>query len=313
MYHSILVPLDGSAFGEHALPLALSIARRAGAELQLLHVYAPLAAVYAEGAAFIDRELDHELKERQRTYLSEVAQRLKGFAEVRVRPIVLEGAVAPTVRATAQGTGAGLVVMTTHGRGALARLWLGSVADQLVRDLPVPLLLVRPGEAAAEFGSEPVLKHLLLPLDGSPLAEQMIEPAVALGSLMDADYTLLRVVRSVAPAPAGAEGLAANVWVQSLMDRMAKLEAAVRKEAEGYLEGVAGRLRARSLRVRTAVAVENQPAVGILHQAAAPGIDAVALETHGRHGLARLFLGSVADKVIRGAPVPVLVHRPRHP
>jgi nucleotide-binding universal stress UspA family protein len=313
MYRSILVPLDGSAFGEHALPLALSVARRAGAELQLLHVHAPLAAVYAEGASFIDSHLEHELKEQQQAYLNGVVRRLKGSADVRIRPILREGPVPPTVRATAESTGAGLVVMTTHGRGALARFWLGSIADQLVRDLPVPLLLVRPGEAAAEFGTEPVLKHLLLPLDGSPLAEGMIEPAVTLGSLMGADYTLLRVVRPALAPPATPEGATLNVGAQSLIDQLAKLTAEVQRDAEAYLERVAGRLRARSLRVRTRIALEDQPAVAILHEAVAPRIDAVALETHGRRGLARLFLGSVADKVIRGASVPVLVHRPAHP
>jgi nucleotide-binding universal stress UspA family protein len=313
MYRSLLVPLDGSAFSEHALPLALSIARRARAELQLLHVHAPLAAVYAEGAFYLDSQLEDELKEHQKGHLDAVARRLKGPPDVRICPILHEGAVAPTIRAAAESTGAGLVVMTTHGRGPLARFWLGSVADQLVRELPMPLLLVRPGEAAAELGTEPVLKHLLLPLDGSPLAEEMIEPAVALGSLMDADYTLLRVVRPVLAAPVIPDGATLNVATQSMIDQLAKLAGEVRQEAEAYLEGVAARLRARSLRVRTQVALESQPAVAILQEAVAPRIDAVALETHGRRGLARLFLGSVADKVIRGASVPVLVHRPAHP
>jgi nucleotide-binding universal stress UspA family protein len=313
MYRSILVPLDGSAFGEHALPLALSIARRAGAEVQLLHVHSPLVSIYPEGAFAVDTQLDHELKRRQQTYLEGVAQRLKGLADLRVHPVVLEGAIAPTIRATAESTGAGLVVMTTHGRGALARVWLGSVADHLIRDLPMPLLLVRPGESAAEFTPEPVLKHLLLPLDGSPLAEQMLEPAVALGSLMDATYTLLRVIRPVIPGPEAPDYAGVRLWAEHLIAQMAKLEAEARKEAEAYLEAVAGRLRARSLRVQTRVAVEDQPAAAILHEAVPPAADAVALATHGRRGLARLFLGSAADKVIRGASVPVLVHRPLVP
>jgi nucleotide-binding universal stress UspA family protein len=314
MYPSILVPLDGSTFGEHALPLALSIARRAKSELHLLHVHTPLSAIYAEGAFAIDEQLEHSLKEQQKAYLNDVVRRIKGSGEVRIRPILREGPVVPMIRATAESTGAGLVVMTTHGRGALARFWLGSVADQLVRDLAAPLLLVRPGEAAAEFGTDPVLKHLLLPLDGSALAEQMIEPAVALGSLMGAEYTLLRVIRPALPTPAVTDGAGLTLWVQSMSEQMEKLAAEVRKEARGYLEQVADRLRARSLRVQTRIALEDQPAAAILHAAAAPpGVDAVALETHGRRGLARLFLGSVADKVVRGAPVPVLVHRPLHP
>jgi nucleotide-binding universal stress UspA family protein len=155
MYRSILVPLDGSAFGEHALPLALSIARRARTELLLLHVHAPLAAVYAEGAGYIDSQLEHEIKQREQAYLDGVARRLQGPADVGVRTLLREGEVAATVRATAEGTGAGLVVMTTHGHGALARFWLGSVADKVIRDLPMPLLLVRPGGAPRSSGPSP--------------------------------------------------------------------------------------------------------------------------------------------------------------
>src|SRR5438067_676921 len=113
--------------------------------------------------------------------------------------------------------GADLVVMTTHGRGPLGRLWLGSVADALVRDLAMPLLLVRPQETAPDFKREPLLKHLLLPLDGSPLAEQMLEPAVALGTLMEADYTLLRVIKPVVPIDDRLEGTSAAQLAQSLL------------------------------------------------------------------------------------------------
>jgi nucleotide-binding universal stress UspA family protein len=134
----------------------------------------------------------------------------------------------------------------------------------------------------------------------------MIEPAVALGTLMGADYTLLRVIRPVLFPAAIPDGPTLNLGAQLMLDQVAKLAAEVRKEAEAYLERVAGRLRAQSLSVRTRVALEDQPAAAILRAA-------VALETHGRRGLSRLFLGSVADKVIRGASVPVLVHRPPTP
>jgi nucleotide-binding universal stress UspA family protein len=106
--------------------------------------------------------------------------------------------------------------------------------------------------------------------------------------------------------------LALSIARRAKADQFAKVAEEVREEADAYLEGVAARLRARSLSVRTRVVREDHPATAILRAAVPPRIDAVALETHGRHGLARLFLGSVADKVIRGASVPVLVHRPHH-
>jgi nucleotide-binding universal stress UspA family protein len=309
MYRSILVPLDGSTFGEHALPLALGLARRSGASLRLLHVHTPLATVYAEGAYAFDSSLEAELKAHQTHYLADVVQRIGEASSVSVHPEVLEGPVAETIRTTALGTGADLVVMTTHGRGALARFWLGSVADELVRQLPMPLLLVRPGEGQPDLKADPVPRHLLLPLDGSPLAEQMIEPAAALGSLAEADFTLLRVISPVAPLDYSIEGTTFSQRAQAIVAQIERLQAEARKEAHDYLEGVAGRLRERGLKVQTKVLVDAQPATLILRYATPPGVDLIALATHGRRGLARLFLGSVADKVIRGAAVPVLVHR----
>jgi nucleotide-binding universal stress UspA family protein len=314
MYHSLLVPLDGSAFAEHALPLALSLARRAGAGLRLVRVYTPLQAMYAPDGLFFDAELDDRLKLGQQEYLDGLVARLAAASGVPVTPVLLEGQdVATSVRAVAADTGADLVVMTTHGRGAVGRFWLGSVADKLIRELPMPLLLVRPGEAAPDFGREPVLKHLLLPLDGSPFAEQILEPAIALGSLMGADYTLLRVIKPVWPASCDFYGRDLGPEAESLLNQIEKAQGQIRKEAEEYLGRVAERLRPQSLRVRTRVEVEEQTAAAILKEAKAPAIDLIALGTHGRHGLSRLLLGSVADKVIRAATLPVLVHRPLRP
>jgi nucleotide-binding universal stress UspA family protein len=310
MYRSLLVPLDGSPLGEQALPLALSIARRAEATLHVVHVHSPLADAYTDGITYIDPSLDVHLKEHRREYLDGLVERLASMSTVRISPLVLEGGIVESLRAYSQSTEVDLVVMTTHGRGPLRRLWLGSVADQLVRQLPMPLLLVRPQEADADLRQEPVLQHVLLPLDGSALAEQMIEPAVALGSLMGADYTLLRVITPPTPLGFSAEGASLGEMTQSVMDQIDQLHEASRKQAADYLDRVAERLRQQSLTVRTKVAIEEQPAVAIIHEAVAPAVDLVALETHGRRGLSRMFLGSVADKVVRGATVPVLVHRP---
>ena len=138
-------------------------------------------------------------------------------------------------------------------------------------------------------------------------------PAVALGTALGAEFTLLRVVRPLTPIiPSGPpiEGPSLGEMTRTLLIRLEALQAQVRQEAEEYMETVAARLRGRGLSVRIRVAVEDQPATAIVSEEIAPPVDLIALETHGRRGLKRLFLGSVADKVIRGARVPVLVHRP---
>jgi nucleotide-binding universal stress UspA family protein len=144
---------------------------------------------------------------------------------------------------------------------------------------------------------------VLIPLDGSPRAEGILKLATDLGSLAEAEYTLVRIVR-----PVPLVGLDLFGYATGGLDlaQGAKLEA----EARAYLDGVAARLRSRSLRVQTTVVVHDHPAAGILDTALAQGADLIALATRGRGGLKRLLLGSVADKVMRGASTPVLLYRP---
>jgi nucleotide-binding universal stress UspA family protein len=172
------------------------------------------------------------------------------------------------------------------------------------------VLLVRPTDAPVDLAREPALGHVLLPLDGTPLAEQMIEPALELGRLLGAEFTLLRVVKPVLAVDYPIEGATLGAMAAALVERTEKLQGQVCAEALAYLEKVAERLRERGFRVRTRVEVEEQPAVAILKHSRSAAADLVALATHGRRGLKRLFLGSVADKVIRAGAVPVLVRRP---
>ncbi len=315
MFHTILTPLDGSTFGEHALPLALTIARRSGAGLRLLHVVPPPAAIYSESPLFTDDSyLEPYVREQYRsasqTYLGAVAKRLKGLAAPGATRLVMEGEVRDVIRAQAESAGADLVVMTTHGRGPLGRLWLGSVADELVRTLPMPVLLVRPRGEIADLEKEATLKRIVIALDGSPLAEQIMGPAVELGRLTGAEFLLLRVAPPVVPPEYALEG-SSVIGPTKDLEQLDAREKALIEGAEKYLEAMALRLRARSLSVQTRVVVGEQPAVGILSEAQRWDADLIALATHGRRGLSRLFLGSVADKVVRGGRSPVLLLRPK--
>jgi nucleotide-binding universal stress UspA family protein len=311
MFQSILVPLDGSTFGEHALPLALAVARRARAALTLVHVHAPLKSVYLEGAAFLDDSIEREIKSQQRAYLGVVAERLRAAVpDLKVNADVVEGPIGEVLVHEATSRKVDLVVMTTHGRGPIGRFWLGSVADELVRQLPMPLLLIQPSEALPDLSREPEMKHFLIPLDGSDLAEQILEPAVGLGKLMGADYTLMRVVKPVMPMNYPVDVSMAAQPVPASLEQIEALQGNLEARAQQYLDELAIRLREEGLRVQTRVEIEQQPGVAILGAVERHEVDLVAMETHGRRGLSRLFLGSVADKVIRGAHVPILVQRP---
>lgn len=300
MYRSIMVPLDGSSFGEHALPLARSIARRTGARMQLTYVYVPGQPLVMDAIPPYDRGFEAQDRARDRAYLERLAERMDPHGSIDVTVTMLDGPIAEALLAHAVAEKVDLVVMATHGRGALSRFWLGSVADRLVRRATVPVLLVRPQEGAPDLAHEPVLHQVLVPLDGSALAEQVLAHATALGSSMDAEYTLLQAVEPLA-GEYGVELYAAEQGQEAF--------ARLQEKGQTYLEGVAARFRAETLQVRTAVVI-GPPARAILEYAHHQPIELIVMATHGRSGIANLLVGGVADKVLRGATVPVLLYRP---
>jgi nucleotide-binding universal stress UspA family protein len=300
MYRSLVVPLDGSAYGEQALPYALSIARRAGAAVHLVHVHVPYAFMSADSVTPWSYQWDTEIRDRQRIYLEGMCQRLSAASSVPVAAKLVEGPlIAETLQHHATGAGADLIVMTTHGRGPLSRFWLGSVADELLRLATAPVLLVRPQETPVDVAADVCFRRVLVPLDGSTLSEQVLEAALALGSLTQAEYTLLHVYGLTSDPALDPMNYPLVAGAEPALERM-------RADTEAYLAKVAERLTGRGFRVQTQVAQGRHAASAILD--GAQGVDLIALETHGRRGLPRLLLGSVADKVIRGASIPVLVH-----
>ncbi|HWB10816.1 MAG TPA: universal stress protein [Pirellulales bacterium] len=302
VFRSVLVPLDGSAFGEQALPVALSIARRAQAALFIAHVHVPYAMAYGDSLPPFADSVEDKIIEREQSYLSEATQRLTAASSVPVSSRFVEGAaVAEAIETAAAVNQADLIVMTTHGHGPLSRLWLGSVADELIRRASLPVLLVRPREATADLDQEAVFQHILVPLDGSPAAEEILEPAATLGRLMQARYTLLGVTPPLSHGELDPTSPAMAGRTHSTGQWHAITEA--------YLNRVAARLQDRGLLVQARVVARQQVAPAIIEQAETLGVDLIAMTTHGRRGLPRMLLGSVADKVVRGATTPVLLWR----
>lgn len=295
MYRSILVPLDGSLPSEQSLPYAMALAQRSGAALHLAYVHTPL--LLGEGALYLGSP-DVLLWEDEKKYLQSVVDRLKKAGLEKVSANLLEGPIAETLQEHALKKRCDLIVMTTHGRGPVSRFWLGSVADQLVHSLPMPLFLIRTREEAAPLTAAPEIRNVLVALDGTPAAEQILQPAGALAKLLNASLTLLRVVPLMVPHE-----------MQKEADPGPLLSDTLQAEAHTYLQRIAESLRNQGIAVQTRILADAHPASAILKEAAGNDYDLLALETHGRRGLPRLFLGSVADKVVRGASIPVLVHR----
>jgi nucleotide-binding universal stress UspA family protein len=187
--------------------------------------------------------------------------------------------------------------MTTHGRGGLQRLWLGSVADRLVRSLDIPMLLIGPSEATGSR-SEPAVRQILVPLDGSRRAEAVLPAALALARLFGATITLLQAVYPVA--------LACDPPTSFPPELDQKLTVIQRREAQDYLDGLAERMTEAGVPT-TAAAVVGGSAFEVIQAAAqSPGTGIVAIASGGRGGVSRLMLGSVADKLVRAGDYPIL-------
>lgn len=284
-YRSLVVPLDGSAFGEHALPLALAIARRTRATVRLVHVHSPLKSDW--------------FRQRGHAYLDDLMRRLAKVASVPTETVLAEtNDVVVSLGKVAAASD--LTVMATHQPSLLARLRSGGVGDALMRQLTTPLLLVRGFDTPVDLTGDPVPRNFLISLDGSESAERVLRPALDLGAPLGAKHTLLRVIR---PVPDYSVAWGGAGTQRPVGDRM-------QAEAWDYFRSLAKRLGEETARVECRTLIAEQAIAGsILWYAQRRDADLIALTTRGRGHLSRVFRGSVAEQVVRRASVPVLVVR----
>jgi nucleotide-binding universal stress UspA family protein len=302
MINTVVVPLDGSQLAERALEPASRIAHRLRARLHLVHVYEPqIPSILVSGAPVLDPQLDRDLRAEALAYLERIATREERGGEVRVTFAVVDGPVVKSLAEHVAALDGALVVMTTHGRTGLERVMLGSVTDGLVRSTTVPVLTIRvlggelPALPPGEFG------RVLIPLEGPYFGVQVVDLAVELAGTDGPEYVLLSAVSPVPIIPPPEPPIPVPV-----MDLEAQEEA-----ANHFLATLAGPLQARGVRAFTKVVIDPDPARAILAFVNDEGIDLICMATHGYHGLKRLLFGSVAEKVLRSAQVPVLLVRPR--
>lgn len=304
MYRRILVPLDGTHFGDHALPYAISIATRTGAALELVHVHRPreLEAGLESMPQYRYQHVeeagirrDNEALEQEMALLEERAADIELRYGVRASTRVLHGSTARAIEHEIQDVVADLVVMATHARRGISRLMHGDVAHQLVHDFNIPMLCVHPVSEDAPFDNGE-LKHFLVSLDGSPFSEQIIDAVAPLAQGLGARLSLVHVFSQRTIRPNGVQG---------------EREITHREDAVAYLDEVADRLPAGLPEAELIVVESEDPATAIVDALANRPGAALAIATHGRSGLSRMVLGSVADKVVEATHQPVLLYRPR--
>ena len=295
MSHLVLVPLDGSKFSESALPTALTIARRWNGELEIVTVQEDPSMLAQEALQLPT----HGWFER---YIGEVADRVQEEEGFPVHTTVLKGIPAEATHNHAAERGVDLIVMATHGRGPMSRFWLGSTADGLVRRSTIPILLLRPCEESSGTKADFNPRRVLVPLDGSDESEAILNHALALAGDSQPEFDILKVY----PHP--------KAFASSYLPHTAQVNADVLEEGRAaaveYVEEHAATLIEQGIPATGHVVTDREPAAGILHFAEQSGADLIAMCTHGRGGVSRMVLGSVTDKVIRGAQIPILVCHP---
>ena len=293
---TILVPLDGSTRAEAALAIAEQLGRSLHATLILARVMPTVPLPFVSSSAPLPAESYQQLLDDERNvaraYVEQQTKRLEQ-QEQSVKIMIAEGDPAATLLDTCASEHVRLVVMTTHGRTGLARFALGSVADRMVRYGHVPVLLlrsspVRGSDAKTVHPEVTRLERVLVPLDGSVLAEAALPLAVDLGGVVIHHITLVRVLPYTA-------------------------DERTRAEATSYLDARARELRSQLLgddcTVTTLIREGVVPGEEISEQAEDDG-SLVLMATHGRGGIRRWMLGSVANQVVHMGHVPVLLIHP---
>ncbi|TAK20685.1 MAG: universal stress protein [Chloroflexota bacterium] len=287
---TILVPLDGSDLSERAIPYAVRLARATHGGL--LFVRAALAYVYeSEGVTDVVR-IDHHAAPE----LEEVAVRARAMG-VPVETHVAHGvSAADSIVATARERNADLIVMSTHGRGGVGRFIYGSVADQVLRHGGVPMLLVTPG-CDVTWPDRPL--KALVPLDGSATAMQAIATVTGFAHVLPVEVVLLRVIEPPQAPPM--LGVPPTYSVPIALDTDEQIA-----QARSHLEDEASRL-GPGIPIASIRAEIGATASTIIRVAAEEAADLIVMSTHGRGGLTRLVMGSVATATLQRTPVPILL------
>lgn len=303
-FRNILVPLDGSVLAEKAIAPAMEIATAMAqqkdmdtpVQVTLLRAVSPMAMLAAD--PYLYDEMMRMNVDEAASYLNTVVSTISDTSVV-VRTETVNGSPAEAIVQFAEEKGVDLIIMSSHGRTGSSRWVYGSVAEKVMHHAKCATAIIRAHVEVSMFQN----RRLLVPLDGSELAERALKPALALASAVGSEVYLLRVMAGREPLP------------ESLTPAGEKVEAALgvadaleKSEAESYLQQVYGHIDNQ----RVFFDVENtngDVADTIVTYADEKNIDLIVMSSHGRSGIGRWFHGSVAEKVLRGADCATLIVR----
>ncbi|MEO7706812.1 MAG: universal stress protein [Thermoflexales bacterium] len=304
MIQRVLVPLDGSDMAAQVLPHVRALATLFGARVTLMRATADEAPNQDIGPG--------------PDFLAFAAADLASSG-IAADTLVTQGRPADAILDTAAQQSVDLIAMCTHGRGGIRRFVLGSVAASLIGNTSMPLLLVRGNQASVDDVPTQTIDYrkILVPLDGSPLAASVLPLVTEIAAKAGATIVLLRampepneeaattnslqMLRSITGVkPDSADGTTLDPYAVQLERE--------REGAQSSLDLAADGLKSAGVKVDTIVAF-GPAAETILQVALTQQADFIAMATHGRSGLTRFLLGSVADRIVRYSRIPVLLNR----
>lgn len=314
MFKRILVPLDGSELAEQALPVVAQIARASGGSILLFGVVTtPVEySLYLASAGGYGWGIEETELKKMSTYLQSTAKKAI-LAGVPVETQATSSVVVTAILAAERTYRADLVVMSSHGYTGVKRRVLGSVAQKIARYSSVPVLVLR-ADGTSAMADQP--QRVLVPLDGSPLAEVALEPAMqlamALSGTVPGELHLLRVITA---SPTGGKfgGGTSIAFERAVL-------AEEQQAAQTYLEALKQHLRASlqfPVQITTSIVSDNDIAAAIIYAGEPDGATdskastTIVMATHGRSGLRHWALGSITERVLGATHLPLLIVRPK--
>lgn len=289
-FTKILVPVDFSKYADAAIDTAIDIAARYDASITLMNVFEPVALAFPEDQSFYAGAITSDVMADLRKALEKKKDAAIAKGAKRLSFELGHGNPAAVIRSFATDGNYDLIVVGTLGRTGLAHFLLGSVAERVVRTAPCPVLTVH--ESGRPF------TKILVPTDFSPASDTALDAAIDLAGRWQASITLVNVFEPMAYTyPTGT-----GIYMSLPVDHVIKdqLEALERQKRNALAKGA----KQVEIAQRT-----GHPATEITDLARDGSFDLIAMSTHGRSGLSRMFLGAIAERVVRTAPCPVLTFR----
>lgn len=294
MYNKMLVPLDGSRLSEVVFPYAKDLAARLGLDIILLHVHSPKESeVMPLHQAYIEYKAQ-VIKRQLRDWQKKIGGGLEA-KKLEVRGELTTGYSPEEIICYAEKNNVDLILMATHGRSGVRRWVLGSVADKVLCVSSIPIWLIRASAPERVTYDKWPRKTLLVPLDGSVLAEKVLPHVEILAKQPGkptVDVVLFRVIEH--PTTSGQ-------YFRNIPEN--------REEIEQYLANIVTRLKNAKIKVKSKIS-SGDPAEQIVDYGRKNPFSIIVMSTHGHSGVSRWFYGSVATRVLEHAANPIFLARP---